>query len=228
VRNLKSMTLRFAAVLFLSAFPLVPACTCSGNGHLEQGHFYAQPGDDVVNCMCNLSFDNEHCTGGTCAEHFAVELCLPPSLQLATQGADPVIRTNDGGVADTYSQAVDRFCRDTATHVVYHMIKVFNGGWCMYKAPFAPDGGIGDSVQCFAMELKNGTGRATTTDDGTCRTQCQPVPCEYATNCGSDVQDVTGMVHPENCKCSIITDYGCPGDPPSDLPTPLFCRPPPQ
>jgi hypothetical protein len=218
---------RFAAVLALLALPLMPACSCSGNGHLEQGHFYAHPGDDVVNCVCNLSFANEHCESGTCAEHFALQMCLPPSLQLAAPPPGPVLTgagKPDGGV-DPYSAAVNRYCRDTVTEVVYHMIKVFNGGWCMYKAPFAPDGGIGDSVECFASELASGNGRATTTDDGTCRKPCAPVACDYASNCGSDVQDITGNVHPENCKCSIITSYSCPGDPPSDLPTPLFCRP---
>jgi hypothetical protein len=221
---------RLVAGLALLALPFLPACSCSGNGHLEQGHFFAHPGDDVVNCVCNLTFANEHCSGGTCAEHFALELCLPAELQLSAPRPDPVLRgVGDGGV-DPYSTAVDHFCRDTATHVVYHMIKVFNGGWCMYKAPFAPDGGIGDSVECFASEIQNGgdgSGRATTSDDGTCRTPCAPVACDYATNCGNDVQDSTGNVHPEKCKCSLITKYGCPGDPPNDLPTALFCRPPP-
>ena len=52
------------------------------------------------------------------------------------------------------------------------------------------------------------------------------VVCDYKTNCGSSVQDSDGTIHPERCRCSIITSYGCPGDPPGDLPTPLFCRPP--
>ncbi len=200
-------------VLGLAAAAIVVACNLSGNGHIIQKPFYARPGDDVVNCACNLTFDNEHCSGGHCAAHFNLELCLPPALQQA-----------DGGV-DMLSSAADEFCRDTVTHVVYHMIKVFNGGWCQYKAPYAPDGGIGSSVVCFAQEIDN-TMRATTTDDGTCRTPCPAVDCDYATNCGGDVQDSEGNIHPDRCKCSIITKYGCPGDPPGDLPTALFCRPP--
>lgn len=203
---------------------LLPACDgCSGNGHVVQRPFFAQPGDDVVNCVCNLTFNNEHCSGSHCAAHFAIELCIPPSLQ-ADGGAD-LGPPPDGG-ADSYSLAIDHYCRDVATHAVYHMIKVFNGGWCDYKAPYAPDGGVGRSVECFAQELHDGTMRATTVDDGTCRTQCAAVPCDYATNCGSDVQDSQGNVHPDNCKCSIVTKYGCPGDPQSELPTPLFCRAP--
>jgi hypothetical protein len=81
-------------------------------------------------------------------------------------------------------------------------------------------------VSCFAQEIDDGRMRATTADDGTCRTSCAKVACDYDTNCGSDVQDGTGEIHPERCRCSIITKYGCPGDPPEDLPTPLFCRPP--
>jgi len=106
------------------------------------------------------------------------------------------------------------------------MIKVFNGGWCDYKAPYAPDGGVGSSVSCFAEELDDGRMRATTSDDGTCRTTCPTVDCDYATNCGGDVQDSDGTIHPERCKCSIISRYGCPGDAPNELPTVKFCRPP--
>lgn len=216
-----------ATSLLVALALFLPACDgCSGNGHVVQTAFYAQPGDDVVNCVCNLTFDNEHCNGGHCAAHFGIELCIPPSLQ-ADGGAPLDAGVADGGI-DDYSARIDRYCRETATHVVYHMIKVFNGGWCDYKAPYAPDGGIGRSVACFAQELKDGTERATASDDGTCRTQCPSVPCDYATNCGSDVQDGQGNVHPDRCKCSVVTKYGCPGDPPSDLPTALFCRPPSQ
>lgn len=203
---------RFALLLLL-ATPTA-ACNLSGNGHVEQAPFFAQPGDDVVNCACNLTFDNEHCSGGHCAAHFELKLCLPPHLQSVDAGATEL------------SSAADEYCRQSVTEVVYHMIKVFNGGWCGYKAPYAPDGGVGSSVVCFAQELQNGRQRATTSDDGTCRSSCAEVDCDYATNCGSSVQDSDGTIHPERCRCSEITRYGCPGDPPDDLPTPLFCRPP--
>jgi hypothetical protein len=221
------MRLWFA--LLLGALPLTPACSCSGNGHVAQTPFFAQPGDDVVNCVCNLSFTNEHCTGGICAAHVALKVCLPPELQPdggVPDAGNVVLRAGGDGGTDSYSTRVDSYCRDTVSHVVYHMVKVFNGGWCDYKARYAPDGGIGDSVQCFAQELQGGAERATTVDDGTCRSLCAPVACDYGSNCGSDVQDTNGDVHPERCKCSVITKYGCPGDPPSDLPTALFCRPP--
>jgi len=203
-----------ALLVALAGAVIVVACNLSGNGHIIQRPFFAQPGDDVVNCACNLTFDNEHCSGGHCAAHFSIQLCLPPNLQNADAGVDML------------SSAADQYCRDTVTHVVYHMIKVFNGGWCDYKAPYAPDGGVGSSVSCFAEELDDGRMRATTSDDGTCRSSCAAIDCDYKTNCGSDVQDSDGTIHPDRCKCSIITRYGCPGDPPGDLPTALFCRPP--
>jgi hypothetical protein len=205
---------RHVVVALALAASVIVACNLSGNGHIQQRPFYARPGDDVVNCACNLTFDNEHCTDNHCAAHFAIQLCLPAALQ-----------ASDAGVEER-SAAADQYCRDTATHVVYHMIKVFNGGWCDYKTPYAPDGGIGGSVSCFAEELDDGRMLATTSDDGTCRQSCAPLACDYATNCGGDVQDTDGTIHPERCKCSIITRYGCPGDPASDLPTALFCRPP--
>jgi hypothetical protein len=227
--------MRYAFVALLAVACFTPACSCSGNGHVEQTAYFAQPGDDVVNCVCNLTFDNDHCTNGTCAAHLDVRLCLPAELQVGTpdggavvqQQREPLIGADPADMGpDDYSRKVDEYCRTTASQVVYHMIKVFNGGWCDYKAPYAPDGGRGNSVECFAQEIDRHTQRATTTDDGTCRTLCDPVDCDYATNCGSDVQDSTGGVHPDRCNCSVITKYGCPGDKPDELPTPLFCRPP--
>src|SRR4051812_2947481 len=74
-------------MVFLAVAPFVPGCQCSGNGHVDPPtRFYARPGDDVVNCVCNLTFENEHCSGGMCAAHFPIRLCLPPSLQLADGG----------------------------------------------------------------------------------------------------------------------------------------------
>jgi hypothetical protein len=116
---------RAVVAVLLVALPLLPGCSgCSGNGHVEPPtHFFARPGDDVVNCVCNLTFDNEHCTDGTCAAHFSLRLCLPPGLQQADGGgsdpvvSDPAASDPDGGV-DSHSAAIDRYCRDTATHVV--------------------------------------------------------------------------------------------------------------
>ncbi|HEY1584443.1 MAG TPA: hypothetical protein VGH63_02075, partial [Polyangia bacterium] len=65
---------------------VVVACNLSGNGHITQKPFFARPGDDVVNCACNLTFDNEHCSGGHCAAHFSIQLCLPSSVQTADLG----------------------------------------------------------------------------------------------------------------------------------------------
>src|SRR4051812_12067904 len=108
--------MRFFPGVMLIAF----VAACSGNGHVEQRPFVAQRGDDVVNCACNLTFDNESCTGGTCKEHLEVQLCLPAALQQSLDGAD-------------YSAAVDHYCRATMTNTVYHLITVFNGAWCQYK-----------------------------------------------------------------------------------------------
>jgi hypothetical protein len=191
---------------------------CSGNGHVEQKPFVAQAGDDVVNCACNLTFDNEHCTGGTCNEHFELQLCLPPALQ-RSQGTD--------GGTDDYAKTIDQYCRQVVTNTVYHLITVFNGSWCQYKAPYAPNGGVGSSVECFAQPLSEGKASATGRDDGTCETPCREVDCDYHANCGEGVQDQWGTPDLHKCQCSRIVDQGwCPGDNPNDIPTPLFCRPP--
>lgn len=216
------MVIEMRALVAVIGISLVAGC--NGNGHVAQKPFVAQPGDDVVNCACNLTFDNEHCTSGTCKEHFAIQLCLPPELQQAT--APPVdAGVPDGGTA--YDRAVDRYCRDTITNTVYHLITVFNGSWCQYKAPFAPDGGVGSSVECFAQPLRAGHPSATARDDGTCRTPCATVECDYHSNCGQGVQDAYGTPDLNKCQCSEIISQGrCPGDDSSDFPTPLFCRPP--
>jgi hypothetical protein len=212
-------------LLLALCLPFDPACQCSGNGIIEQRGYSARPGDDVVNCNCNLRFKNEHCTDNTCLEHFALQLCLPPALQAAASDDGGATVGSDLG-ADEHSRLVDAYCRDTATKVVYHLIKVFNGGWCDYKTPYAADGGIGQSVECFAEPISDQSASATGLDDGTCATTCAPVECDYATNCGSDVQDSLGNIHLDHCRCSYVARYACPGDDPSDLPTPLFCRPP--
>jgi len=85
----------------LAAIGIAVACNLSGNGHIIQRPFFAAPGDDVVNCACNLTFDNEHCSGGHCAAHFAIALCLPPSLQAGDGGVDML-----SSAADEYSSTV--------------------------------------------------------------------------------------------------------------------------
>jgi hypothetical protein len=211
--------------LFLPVVTLVTLFGCNGNGHVEQKMFVARPGDDVVNCACNLTFGNEHCSGGTCYEHFNVQLCLPVALQRPMMSTPPAPGSPDGGV-DDYSHAIDEYCRQTVTTTVYHLITVFNGSWCEYKSPFAPMGGIGSSVECFAQPLNDSKPSATARDDGTCMTPCQKVECDYNSNCGKNVQDSWGNINLDNCKCSEISWRQCPGDSPSDLPTPPFCRPP--
>jgi hypothetical protein len=199
---------------WLAVIGLVFVGGCNGNGHVEQKPFVVQASDDVVNCACNLTFDNENCTSGTCQEHFEIMLCLPPALQ----------QTSGGTVS---AAAVDQYCRTTITNTVYHLIAVFNGAWCQYKAPYAPQGGVGSSVECFAQPIAGHEPSATTTDDGTCRTPCPEVRCDYHENCGQGVQDEFGNPDLDKCQCSRIIDEGiCPGDSPSDFPTPLFCRPP--
>jgi hypothetical protein len=198
-------------------------CACSGNGHIKQGAYTARLGDDVVNCNCNLTFDHPACAGGTCMEHFAIQLCLPADLQ--QYGHEAIVVGNPDAGSDPYSMAVDQYCRKTVTNIVYHVIKVFNGGWCDYKAPFSPSGGVGQSVECFAEPVNKLS--ATTTDDGSCREQCAAVPCDYSTNCGQGVQDSLGNINLDRCQCSVVTEpYGCLGDPKTDLPTAVFCRPP--
>ena len=120
------------------------------------------------------------------------------------------MQTADLGV-DALSATADKYCRDSVTHVVYHMIKVFNGGWCDYKAPYAPDGGVGSSVECFAQELDDGRCAPPPATTAPAARSCAAVDCDYATNCGGDVQDTDGTIHPERCKCSIITKLRLPG-----------------
>jgi len=216
------------ALAVLSAGAFGPACSCSGNGHVIQQAFVAKPSDDVVHCVCNLSFENEHCDNSTCLANFDLNLCLPQSVRMAAAGVDGgSTDVPDGGFRPAgYAKVVNDYCKQVATTAVYHSIKVFNGGWCDYKKPFAPSGGIGDSVDCFAQERQQGAGNATVRDDGTCEQPCPAVDCDYASNCGGDVQDTYGTIHLDRCKCSQITKYSCPGDSPSLLPTPIFCRAP--
>lgn len=194
---------------FLVGVLFVTIAGCNGNGHVEQKPFVVAPTDDVVNCNCNLTFNNEHCTGGTCYEHFDIQMCIPPALKSAAD----------------FKGAMDTYCRQTITPTVYHLIRVINGGWCDYKAPFAPNGGIGSSVDCFAQPLGDKMS-ATARDDGTCDTQCQAVTCDHL-DCSPGVQDWMGNPDLNKCKCSqLVTEGSCPGDNPADLPTPVFCRPP--
>jgi hypothetical protein len=216
-------------ILLALLAPLNPGCLCSGNGHVQPMSFQATQGDNVVNCACNLSFKHEVC-GGDCAAHFAIELCVPPELRTITGADIPDAGLapdgGDGGVTldEIYAQRMDRYCRDTVTNVAYHLIQVFNGGWCDYKSGFAPDGGIGDSVSCFAQPL-DGQGMRATTNAPTCEEQCPAVPCSHETNCGEGVQDSQGNIHLDKCQCSQVRESMCPGDPPEWLPTPVFCRP---
>jgi hypothetical protein len=185
---------------------------CGANGHLEPAPFRASAGDNVVNCNCNLSFQHSACVGGNCYAHFPIQVCVPPELRKKEM------------TDDAFASRMDKYCRDTVTNMTYHLIQVFAGGFCEYKQPFAPQGGIGDSVFCFANAIEGKEGAATTTA-ATCERSCPAVPCAWETNCGDDVQDDTGGIHLERCRCSQVTVHSCAGDPKQWLPTPVFCRP---
>jgi hypothetical protein len=223
----KSTSLRWLFLVAVLAAPLNPGCLCSGNGHLEPRPFVAKVADNLVNCNCNLTFHNDYCTdtGGTCNSHLTLQLCLPPELNVNTASAAQ--RTAIESLTDEqFAQRVDDYCKKTVSTIVYHTIKVFNGGWCEYKAPFAPDGGIGQSVECFALPLSGDKTGATARDTTTCDKPCPDVICDDKTNCGKGVQDDQGNVHLDKCNCNQITfDYTCPGDDPHDIPTPIYCKP---
>jgi hypothetical protein len=207
---------------------LLMAGGCGVNGHLDPQPVTASVGDTAVNCNCNLTFDHSSCIGGTCRVHFPIELCLPPELNLATidYGHAPTA----AGMAlmnlpqDQFQQRIQDYCQSTVTNIVYHLIQVWNGGWCDYKAPWAPAGGIGDSVACFPLALSSDSSSATEHKAGACEQPCPQVACSNEI-CGDGVQDSLGNIHLDRCQCNQVTEHFCPGDPPGALPTAVFCRP---
>jgi hypothetical protein len=214
------------SVAFALGVGLVPGCECAQNGHLEPVPFRASVGDTVVQCNCNLSFKHQACINNTCLAHLGVKVCLPPELNVETidrvHGADAgvALRALD---AQTFADRVDAYCRKVVTRTTYQLIRVFNDSWCDYKSAFAPDGGVGESVSCFAYPISGDD--ATEREETTCARPCPVVACSYDTNCGRSVQDDVGGVHLDRCRCTQVVDPPCPGDPPGSLPTPVFCRP---
>jgi hypothetical protein len=217
--------MRFLACATLIFAALNPGCACNGNGHVAEAPFVARVADNVVNCNCNLTFKHENCSGGICKSHFDIKLCLPPHLNVDTAPNPDAGAVLNAMSDDEFAVGVNDYCKKSVTNIAYHMIKVFNGGWCDYKAPFAPDGGVGESVVCFA-HASDGKMAATAREEATCAEPCEQKVCDFKTNCGNGVQDEWGNIHLDRCNCTQILNYGCPGDPASDLPTPTFCRPP--
>jgi hypothetical protein len=218
------MSFRGFVLALLALF--APACSSCTNGHVDPKPFVVRPGDDVVHCVCNLTFEESVCNG-TCRAHFDIDLCLPTWLQrdggvvpVEDLGPPPPL---DGG--DDYSRAINDYCAQAVSRDVYDLVKVFSGGWCGYKAPHALDGGIGHSVECFAQQRTESSAAATARDDGTCARPCTAIACSYD-NCGAGVEDDFGNVNLDNCKCSQVTTYRCPHDPDDIVPTEVFCRPP--
>jgi hypothetical protein len=199
--------------------PFNPGCLCNGNGHVEQKPFATHVGDNVVNCACNLSFRHEICTED-CAAHFNVQLCVPPWMR-----DPPQVPPNDMGMSaeSVYASRLDGYCKDQVTSIVYNLIQVWNGAWCDYKAPFAPNGGVGDSVHCFAQEIED-NGLVASGTAPSCEKMCPTVACDYGTNC-REVQDEWGTPHLDRCKCSQVISNQCMNEPPGGTPTPVFCRP---
>jgi hypothetical protein len=208
---------------------LLIATGCSGNGHLDPQPTHASVGDTAVNCNCNLTFDQGACTGGTCRAHFPIELCLPPELNVATidfgRPQSPAGKALAAMTQAQFDQRVQDYCETTVTNIIYHVIQVFSGGFCQYKTPWAPQGGIGSSVACFPLAVSSDTDRATERKTGACEQPCPQVVCDYATNCGDGVEDSLGNINLDRCQCNQVVDRSCPGDPPDALPTPVFCRP---
>jgi hypothetical protein len=220
---------RHCLPFFLASSLLAIAGACDGNGLLTPQMFTATVSNTAVNCNCNLTFDYSTCTGGTCYYHLPIELCLPPELNTAT--IDYGHAPSAAGMAlaqlpqAEFEQQVQEYCEQTVTNIIYHVIPVFNGNWCNYKAPFAPMGGIGTSVSCFPLPLTSGSDSATENAGGNCLQPCDQVACEYDTNCGQGVEDSFGNIDLDKCQCNQVVDRSCPGDPPDLLPTAVFCRP---
>lgn len=219
-----------------------PGCNCKGAD--VQSDFRAHIGDTTVNCDCNIRYKY------LSEDHVApqqVMICLPPSLNLPVAlQVDPAAATALQSMTDDqFKQAVDNYCRTTFTRILYHVERIAAANFCDAKAPYAPDGGIGTQVECFAQGLMPG-GPATfydSTPDAGCATPCADVACSsyddpnipLVKNCdASKIEqsylDSLGNPHidirPEYCKCNKVTEpFGCDGDPPDDLPTPDFCQP---
>ncbi len=225
-------SLKSAAVqtpFLFSALLMLVAGGCSGNGHLEPKPVQATVGDTVVNCNCNLTFNQSACVGGTCRVHLPLELCLPPSLNTATIDFGRPQSAAGRALAQLspaqFEQRVTEYCKQTVTSTVYHLIQVFSGGFCDYKAPWSPQGGIGESVSCFPLAISADSSLATEKRAEMCERPCPQVVCSYETNCGDGVLDSLGNINLERCQCNQVTDRSCPGDPEGALPTPVFCRP---
>ncbi len=113
---------------------------------------------------------------------------------------------------------------------------VGSASWCDVKKPFAPAGGVGSSVECFAKILPGQPdgGLATSRDETTCKGFCATKEC-ILDNCDGNkvfkkIMNSDGSyrieVHPEFCKCNVVPlSYTCPGDPPEYVPSDPFCQP---
>jgi hypothetical protein len=209
--------------------PLLGSAGCITNGHVDPKPTRATVGDTAVNCNCNLTFDQSACAGGTCRVHFPIELCLPPELNTATidfgRPPSPAGKALAAMSEVQFQQAVQEYCEKTVTNITYHLIQVFSGGWCGYKSPWAPEGGIGSSVSCFPLALSSDSDLATEHKSGACERPCPDVICSYEENCGDGVEDGFGNINLDRCQCNQVVDRMCPDDPPGGLPTPVFCRP---
>ena len=95
-----------------------------------------------------------------------------------------------------FEQRVNDYCTATVTTIVYHMIQVFSSGFCDYKMPFAPQGGIGDSVSCFPLAISSDSDQATEKKAGACERPCPQVVCSYEQNCGDGVEGQPGQHQP--------------------------------
>jgi hypothetical protein len=201
------MTMRFGTTMWL----LVPAglfelgCLCNSIPNLTECDdpilCIGRRDETQLTCQCALDADGKAQYVGIVDQIFNMQVCLPPSLNIATADAGQLAAI-EAMTSQEYTDAVSAYCQNDVAAMMQALIGVMTG---------SSDQAC-DHITAVCVATPANDGKATSVNE-TCNLPCDTTTCNALTCPACEVNPgcydgTLSDVHPEQCKCTDAEGCG--------------------